>query len=38
MNHVVFMSYFSKSLSRRGVPISPEKSPREMSSGESSPP
>src|SRR5437763_15218176 len=38
MNHVVFRLYLSNSLSRRGVPTSPANIPREMSSGESSPP
>src|SRR5215211_6798446 len=38
MNQVVLRSYLSKSLSRRGVPTSPENIPLEMSSGESSPP
>ena len=38
MNQVVLRSYFSKSLSNRGVPTSPENMPLEMSSGESSPP
>ena len=38
MNQVVFMSYLSNSFSRRGVPTSPANRPREMSSGESSPP
>src|SRR6266511_4013808 len=38
MNQVVFKPYLSNSLSRRRVPTSPANSPREMSSGESSPP
>src|SRR6266545_2024674 len=38
MNQVVFRPYLSKSLSRRRVPTSPANTPREMSSGESSPP
>src|SRR3954469_17474686 len=38
MNQVAGTSYFWKSLSRRGVPTSPENSPRWMSDGESSPP
>ncbi len=38
MNQVVFMSYLSNIFSRRLVPTSPAKMPREMSSGESSPP
>ena len=38
MNHVVRRPYLSKSFSSRGVPTSPAKSPREMSSGEFSPP
>ena len=38
MNHVVRMSYLSNSFSSRRVPTSPAKTPREMSSGESSPP
>ena len=38
MNHVVRMSYVSNSFSSRRVPTSPAKTPREMSSGESSPP
>ena len=38
MNQVVFRSYLSNSFSRRRVPTSPAKMPREMSSGESSPP
>ena len=32
------MSYLANSLTRRGTPTSPANSPREMSSGESSPP
>jgi hypothetical protein len=38
MNQVVFMSYLSNIFSSRLVPTSPAKMPREMSSGESSPP
>ena len=38
MNQVVFRSYLSNSFSRRRVPTSPANMPREMSSGESSPP
>src|SRR5438034_9077453 len=38
MNHVVLMRNLSKSFRRRGPPTSPAKRPREMSSGESSPP
>src|SRR5438132_12892157 len=38
MNQVVFSPYFSNSFSRRSDPTSPANSPREMSSGESSPP
>ena len=38
MNHVVVSPAFSNRSSSRGVPTSPAKSPREMSSGESSPP
>ena len=38
MNHVVFRPYLSNSFSRRGDPTSPANMPREMSSGESSPP
>src|SRR5881296_3943041 len=37
-NHVVLMPKRSNSLTSRGVPTSPENMPREMSSGESSPP
>src|SRR5918999_1706453 len=38
MNHEVLSLYLSNSLSKRGTPTSPAKSPREISSGESSPP
>src|SRR4051794_39438961 len=38
MNHVVLRPCRSKSFKRRGMPISPAKRPREMSSGEFSPP
>src|SRR3989442_3318504 len=37
-NHVVLMPKRSNSFTSRGVPTSPENMPREMSSGESSPP
>src|SRR4051812_38085395 len=38
MNHVVLIPRRPNSLSRRGLPTSPAKRPREISSGESSPP
>src|SRR5713226_6923212 len=38
MNQLILRPYLSKSFSRRGTPTSPANSPREMSSGESSPP
>src|ERR1700728_4411210 len=38
MNQVVLIPKRSNSFSRRGLPNSPENSPREISSGESSPP
>src|SRR5690554_844160 len=37
-NHVVLISKRSNSFTRRGTPTSPANMPREMSSGESSPP
>src|SRR5436190_22515871 len=38
MNHVVFRPYLANNLRRRRLPTSPANTPREMSSGESSPP
>src|SRR6266550_2602754 len=38
MNHVVLMPSRPNSFKRRGLPTSPANSPREISSGESSPP
>src|SRR5215212_3489944 len=38
MNHVVLMPSRANNFRRRGLPTSPAKRPREMSSGESSPP
>ena len=38
MNQLILRPYLSNSFSSRGTPTSPANSPREMSSGESSPP